>query len=67
MAPTMHAEAACDGVFHAVGVDNSMRLHPKLGNLPINTFKRQSEIKQFIKLSVKNVTSTCAQLELRNW
>jgi len=46
-----HAEATNDIADYIVGFYNSIRLHPKLGNMSPNAFERESTSKKFIKLS----------------
>ena len=48
-----HAEAMTDIADYIVGFYNSVRLHSKLGNLPLNAFEQQSAIKQPIVVSEK--------------
>ena len=48
-----HADAMTDIADYIVGFYNSVRLHSKLGNLPLNAFEQQSAIKQPIVVSEK--------------
>ena len=48
-----HAEAMTDIADYIVGFYNSVRLHSKLGNLPLNAFEQPSAIKQPIAVSEK--------------